>query len=109
MPGTASGETPCARHRRSLCLLRSRHNNFVLDRSRGSPNKKMKFFRSPIESTHGLGAAASRFRVPRQTGRKRETLMNLNLLTIIGFIGRNAGAGVAIVSPAAILPSYAHN
>jgi single-strand DNA-binding protein len=38
----------------------------------------------------GLGAAATRFRVPRQTGRKRETLMNLNQLTIIGFIGRNA-------------------
>jgi single-strand DNA-binding protein len=38
----------------------------------------------------GLGAAATRFRVPRQKGRKRETHMNLNQLTIIGFIGRNA-------------------
>lgn len=38
----------------------------------------------------GLGAAATRFWVPRQTGRKRETHVNLNQFTIIGFIGRNA-------------------
>jgi len=45
----------------------------------------------PPEKAHlGLGSGSARFRVPRQRGRKRETHMNLNQLTIIGFIGRNA-------------------
>jgi hypothetical protein len=51
----------------------------------------MKFFRSPIESTLWIWEQPPlAFGVPRQTGRKRKTLMNFNQLTIIGFIGRNA-------------------
>ncbi len=38
----------------------------------------------------GLGAAALAVECPSKTGQKEETLMNLNQLTIIGFIGKNA-------------------
>jgi single-strand DNA-binding protein len=39
----------------------------------------------------GLGAGATCVSVPKQTGQKEEnTYMNLNQLTIIGFIGKNA-------------------
>jgi single-strand DNA-binding protein len=37
-----------------------------------------------------LGAAATRFWGAQANGQKEETQMNLNQLTIIGFIGRNA-------------------
>jgi single-strand DNA-binding protein len=86
------GRKPCARHRHSLCFQRNHRNNFGLfNRSQASAEFRNEILAVPHRKRSlGLGAAATRFGVLRQRGRKRETHMNFNQLTIIGFIGQNA-------------------
>ena len=77
LPGTASGENPCARHRRSFSF-QWHHNNNLVFIPRMLAHVGVEILAIPRRKhSLGLGAAATRFKVPRQTRRKRETLNEL--------------------------------
>src|SRR6476661_1168932 len=101
--GTASADTRCARHCLSFCFalvslrylgkrtaqrFRSHHKVPGLTPF-ASPAKN---FAVPRKSTFpSLGATSLAFFVPKHSrAERRKLLMNLNQLSIIGFIGKNA-------------------
>src|SRR5690242_16627875 len=101
--GTASAGTRCARHLRPFCFALVCWINFcAAHRKRFRSHHKVQrgcAFRKPGEKLCGppkkhvsqvWEQPASRFCAQAQQGQKEEKLMNLNQLSIMGFIGRSA-------------------
>lgn len=76
LPGTASGERP-APGTGAPSAFNGATTTTSFSSSQTRDHLRLKLFRSPIESTRwGLGPSATRFQVPRQTGRKNKGTHN---------------------------------
>ncbi len=80
------GRKSCVRHRRSFCFLWNHPDNFIYSSLRNVVNS----CGPPDKALTGFGSSRHSLQSTQANGQKARNHMNLNQLTIIGFIGRNA-------------------